>query len=383
MSSPWALILLYLTVPFSVTGHKLPLSDQPPLTGPHNKEEYGSSPLVWEWKTQDNSDKTLLTLIRMVREVPDKKTTGSQPDVKYPSKAEKISPPPKSLSLEFSPEVSMHTVSPSKDSYTEPQTKEPFSKDETTAISELDRTSPKDEKLSEAETTETDKSVTAAKKTIATEIKFTKMKEQPSTPSPAKFKDLSVFTKSTANEATTFAEIHSTNTELLSTIADSTTNTVVEETTSNVPAKIPKDTPSKPVVTSAEPTTQDKTTGWSPDSKGSSTIPAPITYISTTSEDKILAQSIIKQCMLTILILAVVCTIFIITTIALAAKLSTMRQKHKLRHPATYTEMRCISSLLPESDQQNKGKPKRLKTFTPMEESDGDNTTLNSFLPDH
>ncbi|KAG9487087.1 hypothetical protein GDO78_007126 [Eleutherodactylus coqui] len=91
-----------------------------------------------------------------------------------------------------------------------------------------------------------------------------------------------------------------------------------------------------------------------------------------------------RQCMLTILILAVVCTIFIISTIALAAKLSTMKQKNKLRHPVTYTEMRCISSLLPNNDQQTKTDSKRLKTFTSnMEESDGDNTTLNSFLPEH
>lgn len=290
------------------------------------------------------------------------------------------------------------------------------SKDMTTTLGEQDHSN--DDLIT------TEKLPTPAMKTIATQMKMS-TQEELSTPGSTKSKDVPIFTKRTAHEATSFGPIHSTtdnlpnsmpddttkllsskadgttkllssipdntttvlsiitdsSTKLPSKIPDSTTNTMVEETTSILP-KIPNATPSKPILTSEEQTTHGETTGWIQDSKDSSTTPVAVTHISTTS-DKSVSHAIMKQCMLTILILAVLCTIFIITTIALAAKLSTMKQKQKLRHPAHYTEMRCISSLLPESDQQSKVKPKRLKTFAAMEESDGDSTTLNSFLPDH
>lgn len=381
MPSPWATILLYLTVLSSATGYKHPLPDQSSLTDSHSREDNRSHPLAFEWKTQDKSDKTLLTLIRMVRDISDKKKAEPQPDKKFPSKTEKDSKSP----VEKSPGVPL-IVLPSQAPYKKPPVMAQLKGDETTPSSERNHTSTEEVKLIGAETTQTDKSPTAAIKTISTQMKFKSTQEQLSTPSPTKSDDLPVFTENTVNEATTSGQIHSTINKVLSSIPDSTSNKGEKETTETTavePSKIPTDTPSKPILTSAEPTTHGKTTGWIPDFKGSSTTPVPVTQTSTTSEDKISTQSLIKQCMLTILILAVVCTIFITTTIALAAKLTTMRQKQKLRHPATYTEMRCISSLLPENDQQSKVKPKRLRTFAAPEESDGDNTTLNSFLPDH
>ncbi|XP_077317415.1 P-selectin glycoprotein ligand 1 [Lithobates pipiens] len=382
MPSLWATILLYLTVLSSVAGYKHPLPDQSSLTDPHSREEYRSPPLVFEWKTQDKSDKILLTLIRMVREISDKKKTESQPDKKFPSKTEKVSKSP----LEKSPGVIPLIVLPSKAPYKKPPVMAQLDEDETTPSSQLNHTSTEEVKVTGAETAQTDKSPTAAIKTISTQMKFKSTQEQLSTPSPTKSEELPVFTKNTVNEATTSGQIHSTINKVLSSIPDSTSNKGEEETTETTavePSKIPTDSPSKPILTSAEPTTHGKTTGWIPGFKSSSTTPVPVTHTPATSQDQISSQSLMKQCMLTILILAVVCTIFIVTTIALAAKLSTMRQKQKLRHPATYTEMRCISSLLPENDQQSKVKPKRLKTFAAPEESDGDNTTLNSFLPDH
>ncbi|CAH2295089.1 P-selectin glyco ligand 1 [Pelobates cultripes] len=96
-------------------------------------------------------------------------------------------------------------------------------------------------------------------------------------------------------------------------------------------------------------------------------------------------HSIMKQCMLIILILAVVCTVFIICTIALAAKLSTLKSRYKQKQAASYAEMMCISTLPPENSQNNNVHLKKMKTFTTNgEDSDGDDdTTLNSFLPEH
>ncbi|KAM4808635.1 P-selectin glycoprotein ligand 1 [Rhinophrynus dorsalis] len=142
--------------------------------------------------------------------------------------------------------------------------------------------------------------------------------------------------------------------------------------------------PSKPTVTLGDSSTEhDETSSWKSDHSVSSTSTAGMTKMIAPSGNVPPPQSLMKQCMLVILILAVVCTFFVITTIALAAKLSTLKSHYKLRQ-SNLTEMTCITSLLPESDQQNKFKPKRMKTFAAnVEESDGDNATLNSFLPDH
>ncbi|XP_043924339.1 P-selectin glycoprotein ligand 1 [Protopterus annectens] len=97
------------------------------------------------------------------------------------------------------------------------------------------------------------------------------------------------------------------------------------------------------------------------------------------------SETIVGQCLIAIAILAAIATIFIICTIVLAAKLSTSKQNYRVSHQNN-TEMVCISTLLPDSDgiPKSKVKPKRLKTFnTNSDDSDGDDLTLNSFLPDH
>ncbi|XP_069820211.1 P-selectin glycoprotein ligand 1 [Dendropsophus ebraccatus] len=235
--------------------------------------------------------------------------------------------------------------------------------DETTPLTKPEQTAKKAGQELEEETTHVDKSVTQLK-TMATEL------------NPTTSEKLSVLTVDKYKKATT---VHSTDSQDTSTQQITTNGKLLEDNTPSLPKKTPE--------TSATSTTailHGLTTGHEVSSTGSSVKPAAVTHTPSPSEDQVNTQSLMRQCMLTILILAVVCTIFIISTIALAAKLSSMKQKSKLRHPATYTEMRCISSLLPDSDQHNKPQPKRLKTFaSSMEESDGDNTTLNSFLPDH
>ncbi|XP_069475562.1 P-selectin glycoprotein ligand 1 isoform X2 [Ambystoma mexicanum] len=105
-----------------------------------------------------------------------------------------------------------------------------------------------------------------------------------------------------------------------------------------------------------------------------------------TPEKQNIMQSLMGQCLLAISILALVATIFIISTIVLATKLSNLRNRYKLLNKSS-TEMVCISALLPDSEQasgKSKVKPNKLKTFAASpEEGDGDNLTLNSFLPDH
>ncbi|XP_075709732.1 P-selectin glycoprotein ligand 1 [Rhinoderma darwinii] len=246
--------------------------------------------------------------------------------------------------------------------------------DETTVLTDLEHTTKgTGQKLNEDETTHVGKSKQS--ETLVTEL----------TLNPTTSEKLSTLTNNKYNKATTVKQVNSTDSQDKSRQQTSTNEKLLDDVTSNLSPKEPEASPTiMPVIPHDLTTERDVATVWFSASSGSSAKPAAVTHVTTSSEEKIHTQSIMRQCMLTILILAVVCTIFIIATIALAAKLSTMKQKNKLRHPATYTEMRCISSLLPDSDQQNKPKSKRLKTFaTNMEESDGDNATLNSFLPDH
>ncbi|KAM3940095.1 P-selectin glycoprotein ligand 1 [Leptodactylus fuscus] len=246
-------------------------------------------------------------------------------------------------------------------------TGENLDEDETTTFTYLEQTSMKAKQDHDKdETTHADKSITQSGTLIN---EFTSI--------PTTSEKLSVLPSKTYNN-----QVHTTNSQDTSSKKTSTNEILIEDITATSSMKPPETSPtSKPDIL------HDLTTGHEVTTvrlSSSSSKPAAVTHITTPLEEKIHAQSIMKQCMLTILILAIVCTIFIISTIALAAKLSTMKQKNKLRHPITYTEMRCISSLLPDGDQQNKPPPKRLKTFTStMEESDGDNTTLHSFLPEH
>ncbi|XP_029426955.1 P-selectin glycoprotein ligand 1 [Rhinatrema bivittatum] len=97
-------------------------------------------------------------------------------------------------------------------------------------------------------------------------------------------------------------------------------------------------------------------------------------------------HSILGQCLIAIFILALVATLFIVCTIVLTAKLTSAQKDYKV-HQQHSTEMICISSLLPDNEPEadrSKVKPKRMKTFAGnVDDSEDDNMTLNSFLPDH
>ncbi|XP_052023905.1 P-selectin glycoprotein ligand 1 isoform X2 [Apodemus sylvaticus] len=94
----------------------------------------------------------------------------------------------------------------------------------------------------------------------------------------------------------------------------------------------------------------------------------------------------VKQCLLVILILASLATIFLVCTVVLAVRLSRKTHMYPVRNYSP-TEMICISSLLPEGGDgapvtANGGLPKvqDLKT-EPSGDRDGDDLTLHSFLP--
>ncbi|XP_025054421.1 P-selectin glycoprotein ligand 1 [Alligator sinensis] len=98
-------------------------------------------------------------------------------------------------------------------------------------------------------------------------------------------------------------------------------------------------------------------------------------------------EDLMGKCLLGILILALVAAAFIICTAVLATML--LRQKRAYwRLRRSNTEMVCISSLLPDSEQgANGGRPipaRRMKRLQDnCSETEGDNLTLSSFLPDH
>ncbi|XP_011225786.2 P-selectin glycoprotein ligand 1 [Ailuropoda melanoleuca] len=96
----------------------------------------------------------------------------------------------------------------------------------------------------------------------------------------------------------------------------------------------------------------------------------------------------VKQCLLAILILALVATTFLVCTVVLAVRLSRKNHMYPVRNYSP-TEMVCISSLLPEGGDVPTGtangglpnaKSQGLKA-EPGEGRDGDDLTLQSFLP--
>uniref|UniRef100_A0A9L0T8R8 Selectin P ligand n=1 Tax=Equus caballus TaxID=9796 RepID=A0A9L0T8R8_HORSE len=96
----------------------------------------------------------------------------------------------------------------------------------------------------------------------------------------------------------------------------------------------------------------------------------------------------VKQCLLAILILALLATIFLVCTVVLAVRLSRKNHTYPVRSYSP-TEMVCISSLLPEGGEgptttANGGLPTpkgRGRKAGPGEDHDGDDLTLHSFLP--
>ncbi|XP_012513048.1 PREDICTED: LOW QUALITY PROTEIN: P-selectin glycoprotein ligand 1 [Propithecus coquereli] len=96
----------------------------------------------------------------------------------------------------------------------------------------------------------------------------------------------------------------------------------------------------------------------------------------------------VKQCLLAILILALVATIFLVCTVVLAVRLSRKNHTYPVRNYSP-TEMVCISSLLPDGVEgrpatANGGLPKAKSEGLmpePGEDREGDDLTLHSFLP--
>lgn len=101
-----------------------------------------------------------------------------------------------------------------------------------------------------------------------------------------------------------------------------------------------------------------------------------------TTEPK--TEGLVGTCLIAIASLAALAIIFIMTTIILATKLAGSRYRHRasLLHD---TEMVCISALLNDSDHPipTPKHPKSNGALIPItEDEDGDDLTLNSFLPD-
>lgn len=373
MSFPSITLLLCLWLSPAIA-YKLLLLDKALLTNDDTIDKPNNSPsgnnYKWKWQSQDRMDEGNLILARLRREIIDKKSKKGdvKPDATFIPKVNPTEPPLDEIS-NTSPYILVESTA-ALEVHSNPLLIE----DETTTLIHLEETTKgTGQKLDDDETTHIGKSITQSSD-LVTEL----------TVGPTTSEELSVLTSNKYNKATKANQVHSTHSQDASS-QHTSTNNLLEDVTSSFSSKAPETSPtSTPVILHDLTTRHDVTTVLFSAFSGSSTKLAAVTHLTTSLEDKAYTQSIMRQCMLTILILAVVCTIFIISTVALAAKLSTMKQKSKLRHPVTYTEMRCISSLLPDNDQQNKPKPKTLKTFgASLEESDGDNTTLNSFLPDH
>ncbi|XP_016409382.1 P-selectin glycoprotein ligand 1-like [Sinocyclocheilus rhinocerous] len=98
-------------------------------------------------------------------------------------------------------------------------------------------------------------------------------------------------------------------------------------------------------------------------------------------------DGLVSRCLIAIASMAALTTIFIISTICLATKLSGYRYRHKAQL-LQETEMVCISALMNDTDHpvpKPRRHPKGNGALIPNTEDgdpDGDNLTLNSFLPD-
>ncbi|KAK5603894.1 hypothetical protein CRENBAI_026316 [Crenichthys baileyi] len=122
----------------------------------------------------------------------------------------------------------------------------------------------------------------------------------------------------------------------------------------------------------------------------SSTTKAPCEPSKDSASSEVLpcsTRGVVKQCLIIIAALAMVATIFIVSTIILCIKLTT--KKYKVRQPQQATEMMCISSLLPDKShtytRQRNPVSNGVLVF-PAGDSDeegGDNLTLSSFLPEN
>uniref|UniRef100_A0A8C1T1F3 Selectin P ligand n=2 Tax=Cyprinus carpio TaxID=7962 RepID=A0A8C1T1F3_CYPCA len=128
------------------------------------------------------------------------------------------------------------------------------------------------------------------------------------------------------------------------------------------------------------------TTGMSTDT---TTVAKKSTTITTHSCSTSSSQGggLVSRCLIAIALMAALTTIFIVSTICLATKLSVYRYRHKA-HLLQETEMVCISALMNDTDHpvpKPRRHPKSNGALIPSTEDgdpDGDNLTLNSFLPE-
>ncbi|XP_044000563.1 P-selectin glycoprotein ligand 1 [Gambusia affinis] len=126
-------------------------------------------------------------------------------------------------------------------------------------------------------------------------------------------------------------------------------------------------------------------------SSAPSTTKAPCEPSKDSSSSEVLpcsTRGVKQQCLIVIAVLALVATIFVISTIVLCIKLSA--RKYKVRKPQQDTEMMCISSLLPDRShnyiRQRNPVSNGVLVFPTGGDSDeegGDNLTLSSFLPEN
>ncbi|XP_067395460.1 P-selectin glycoprotein ligand 1 [Emydura macquarii macquarii] len=96
---------------------------------------------------------------------------------------------------------------------------------------------------------------------------------------------------------------------------------------------------------------------------------------------------LVGKCLLALFILALVAGTFIVCTAVLASLLWRQKRIYQAQQ-RNHTEMVCISALLPDSEPvANGGQPSKIKRMKlPTDngsETEGDNLTLSSFLPDH
>ncbi|XP_043831694.1 P-selectin glycoprotein ligand 1 [Dromiciops gliroides] len=113
-----------------------------------------------------------------------------------------------------------------------------------------------------------------------------------------------------------------------------------------------------------------------------------LVIVATTTHQFLSGHIPVRQCLLAVLILALIATIFLICTVVLAIRLSKKGHTYPVRDYSP-TEMVCISSLLAEGEgpPAANGGPVSAKTQLlkptpgPREDCDGDDLTLHSFLP--
>ncbi|XP_061116759.1 P-selectin glycoprotein ligand 1 [Conger conger] len=95
-------------------------------------------------------------------------------------------------------------------------------------------------------------------------------------------------------------------------------------------------------------------------------------------------DGLVGQCLIAIVTLAGVATVFIVSTTVLCTKLSARKYRYRMRQ-SSGTEMTCISALLPDGNGAH-GRPRTPKSngalLPNLEDGEGDDLTLHSFLPE-